>query len=160
MKFLLFKKKSLKSISPVTQKSPVKSRVTNNHQINAKDSSSHVNTDVKIISPQSSKFSQQQSTKHSEQKHHQEIELEETTTTATDVKLKFVYLEKEVEISRPFNYSSRGFGFLLNTGLANDFVNSELYLLVNPENAISSDTFIERLFVYENFAQIVVVEPG
>ena len=104
--------------------------------------------------------------KNIEQNQQQEIELEETT----EVKLKFVYLEKEVEIYRPVNYSSRGFGFLLNTGLnANeDFVNSELYLLVYPENndsvnvnnAISTDTFVERLFVYENFAQIVVVEPG
>lgn len=69
---------------------------------------------------------------------------------------KLVFVERQVDISRPANYSLRGFGFLLNTGVgSNDFINSELFLLVS-----SGDVFVERPFTYQNYAQIVVVEPG
>ena len=69
---------------------------------------------------------------------------------------KLVYVERQIDISRPANYSLRGFGFLLNTGVgSNDFINSELFLLVS-----SGDVFVERPFTYQNYAQIVVVEPG
>lgn len=87
---------------------------------------------------------------------------QETTTLSSSSSpqppSKCVFVEREVEISRPANYSLRGFGFLLNTGLgSNDFVNSELFLLVGN---VDSSSFVERPFVYHNYAQIVVVEPG
>lgn len=81
---------------------------------------------------------------------------EEAPATKEPPPSKLVYVERQVDISRPANYSLRGFGFLLNTGVgSNDFINSELFLLVS-----SGDVFVERPFTYQNYAQIVVVEPG
>lgn len=88
---------------------------------------------------------------------------------------RFYFTERQVDITRPDNYASRGFGFLLNTGLSNDELsasNSELILLVRANDLINDDrqsmctltigehTYLRRPFTYENFAQIVVVEPG
>ena len=82
--------------------------------------------------------------------------LSEEAATKETPPSKLVYVERQVDISRPVNYSLRGFGFLLNTGVgSNDFINSELFLLVS-----SGDVFVERPFTYQNYAQIVVVEPG
>ena len=61
---------------------------------------------------------------------------------------QYVYIEKYIEIDRPLNYTLRGFGFLLNSGKTNS---SSSILVKQNEN------FIE---LCQNYAQIVVVEPG
>ena len=60
---------------------------------------------------------------------------------------QFVYLEKFVQIERPQGYSARGFGFLLNNGPAPMTI-----LIRQNENLITE--------VFQNYAQVVVVEPG
>ena len=66
----------------------------------------------------------------------------------TDFNYKFT--EKLVEIERPFDHNSRGFGFLLNSGLQNK-ASASLKKLQdeNIDNVLS-----------QNFAQIVMVENG
>lgn len=78
----------------------------------------------------------------------EETELDESNT-------EYVYLENLVEILRPDNYSSRGFGFLLNSGLSNNntIAQSQQLIVYNKNN----EQFIKT---NESYAQIVVVEPG
>jgi len=61
---------------------------------------------------------------------------------------QYVYIEKYIEIDRPHNYTPRGFGFLLNSGLTN----SASPILVKENEAL--------IELCQNYAQIVVVEPG
>ncbi|CAF0711793.1 unnamed protein product [Brachionus calyciflorus] len=65
--------------------------------------------------------------------------------------VQYVYIEKLVDITRPDNYTSRGFGFLLNSGY-----NSNKSELNEPINVLIND---ELVLVNECYAQIVVVEP-
>lgn len=79
-------------------------------------------------------------------------ELDESICT-----VQYVYLEKQVDITRPDNYTSRGFGFLLNSGLAtSNNVKSPISVLVRNKDTNETETIL----VNENYALIVVVEPG
>ena len=64
----------------------------------------------------------------------------------------YYYIEKLVDLRRPDNYSSRGFGFLLNSGQSNKQSNQ---IFVR-----NLDDMTETSIVNQNYAQIVVVEPG
>jgi hypothetical protein len=70
---------------------------------------------------------------------HEQDELDENEENEQDYDL----VEKQFDIVRPNDYSSRGFGFLLNTGLVNNRNKSE-----NVSHQIDS------------YAQVVVVEHG
>ena len=67
---------------------------------------------------------------------------------------QYEYATRFVEINRPYDYSSRGFGFLLNSGLASNMVLSTCAI----NHGASSPTTEEILS--RNYAQIVVVEHG
>lgn len=74
-------------------------------------------------------------------------------------RLKLLFTERIVDIQRPVNYSLRGFGFLLNTGVGStDFINTDLYLLVRSDR-LAAEEEGRRSFEFLNYAQIVVVEP-
>lgn len=66
-------------------------------------------------------------------------DLEESEENEQDYEL----VEKQFEIVRPKDYTSRGFGFLLNTGLVN--------------NRNKSDNASHQI---DSYAQVVVVEHG
>ena len=61
---------------------------------------------------------------------------------------QYVYIEKYIEIDRPLNYTPRGFGFLLNSGQTS----SPSSILIKENENITE--------LCQNYAQIVVVEPG
>ena len=78
---------------------------------------------------------------------------------------QYVYIEKSIDIVRPYDYSSRGFGFLLNSGLSNlnntnknSNLNqpSELKVLKNGNDLNN----MEYDVISHNCALVVVVEPG
>ena len=64
----------------------------------------------------------------------------------------YYYIEKLLDLRRPDNYSSRGFGFLLNSGQSNKQSNQ---IFVR-----NLDDMTETSIINQNYAQIVVVEPG
>ena len=78
----------------------------------------------------------------------EENELDESNTEC-------VYVENLVEILRPDNYSSRGFGFLLNSGQSNNntIAQAQQLIVFNKNNE-------QYVTTNESYAQIVVVEPG
>lgn len=63
---------------------------------------------------------------------------------------EYVYIETTVDIERPHDYQSRGFGFLLNSGLNNKQSSEPIQLLINNEIVL----------IDKCYAQIVVVEPS
>ena len=71
---------------------------------------------------------------------------EEESVICTD--FKYTFNEKYVEIDRPFDHPKRGFGFLLNSGLANKTHNSLKKL---------QDPYINQI-LEQNYAQVMVVE--
>lgn len=73
---------------------------------------------------------------------------EEDSLICTD--FKYTFIEKFVEIERPYDHKSRGFGFLLNCGLQNS--NSESLKKLQDDN-------INKI-LSKNYAQIVMVENG
>jgi hypothetical protein len=69
--------------------------------------------------------------------------------------LPCLFTEKTIEIVRPINYSQRGFGFLLNTGVLSNSTkstNDRIIILKNGDE--------ETKVPNENYAQVVVVEHG
>ena len=73
---------------------------------------------------------------------------EEESMICTD--FKYMFNEKFVVIDRPFDHPKRGFGFLLNSGLANRTHNCLKKLQDQNINQI----------LEQNYAQIMVVENG
>lgn len=73
---------------------------------------------------------------------------EEESMICTD--FKYMFNEKFVEIDRPFDHPKRGFGFLLNSGLANKTHNCLKKL---------KDQSIDEI-LEQNYAQIMIVENG
>lgn len=67
-----------------------------------------------------------------------------------------MYIEKYVEISRPDAYASRGFGFLLNSGIVGIAGNSPISILTKNRDTNELETVESN----ETYAQIVVVETG
>jgi hypothetical protein len=67
----------------------------------------------------------------------------------------YTFVEKFVSIERPFDYSSRGFGFLLNSGVASKVSSGNA-----KGNLFLNATSLVQNVINQNFAQIVVVEHG
>lgn len=63
---------------------------------------------------------------------------------------KYAYIEKFIDIERPYDYNSRGFGFLLNSGLLNKSSGALRKL---------KDSAIDEI-VTQNYPQVIVVEHG
>ena len=101
----------------------------------------HVNTRTNIESAHTAKSTKAEIKE--EKTHHHADEEQEELDENEENEHDFEFVEKQFEIVRPKDYTSRGFGFLLNTGLVN--------------NRNKCDNAGHQI---DSYAQVVVVEHG